>query len=157
MPCKVMDEFVWTDPCLVGTTSQHCVALSADYDHIDVYEVRKAYNIEAIPTILILDASGKELMRLTSACTASEIEAEIDTYKTVENRISLSEPTFVAVDTKAILLKSPPERPSQAKKTNPSAYRVSQPIVRQRQQVAFTAPVVYDYGMAFGGLALPLH
>ncbi len=59
-PCRAMEEEVWPNPQVVASASSY-VPVKLDIDQHRA-EAEK-YNIEAVPTIVILDSQGKEKER----------------------------------------------------------------------------------------------
>lgn len=59
-PCKSMDKYVYTaEPLAVATKEVVCVQLDGDEEK----EIVKKYQVEAYPTLLVLDAEGEVLQR----------------------------------------------------------------------------------------------
>lgn len=59
-PCKVMDRTTWRDDKVIEWVKSHGVALQVDVDKDQ--KTAEAYNIEAMPTMVML-RSGKEIAR----------------------------------------------------------------------------------------------
>lgn len=64
-PCKMMAKEIFTLPEVGEYFNSHFVCVQVDVDqHKDL---AKKYNVEALPTLAFLDATGKELRRLRGA------------------------------------------------------------------------------------------
>jgi len=62
-PCRVMNAKVWPDAEVAGMVNEHFVPVELDVDRPDVREIANRFQIMAVPTIVLLDADGKELDR----------------------------------------------------------------------------------------------
>jgi thioredoxin-like negative regulator of GroEL len=63
-PCKTMDKTTWRDDKVVSWVKEHAVAIQVDVDRDK--KTASAYNIEAMPTMVIL-REGKEIARKVGA------------------------------------------------------------------------------------------
>ena len=61
LPCRVMDETVWTNPELIRLVEKNYVALSVDVQSFEGFALKDRYSVQALPTILVTDAAGVEL------------------------------------------------------------------------------------------------
>jgi thiol:disulfide interchange protein DsbD len=61
-PCHTMDEWIWTDAEVAARLNEKFVGVKIDADLEKA--LVKRYNITGYPTMLIVDASGKELKRV---------------------------------------------------------------------------------------------
>jgi len=75
-PCKQMDRTTWRDGKVVSWVKEHAVAIQVDVDREE--KTAAAYNIEAMPTMVIL-RDGKEIARkrgaMNPAATLSWMES----------------------------------------------------------------------------------
>ena len=74
IPCKELDALTFTDQRVIEL-SKEFVTLKADMTRSvspEVESLRNKFNIVGVPTILILDANGKELNRITGFVNADE-------------------------------------------------------------------------------------
>jgi thiol:disulfide interchange protein len=60
-PCKMMDDWIWSDAEVVSTLGAAFVGLKLDGDLEKALVAR--YAVKGYPTMLVLDATGKELAR----------------------------------------------------------------------------------------------
>ena len=60
-PCIAMKHDTWTDPAVARAVTEQFVPLLVDIDHDPA--TASHYDIEGIPTILVVDASGSVLRR----------------------------------------------------------------------------------------------
>ena len=61
-PCHTMDEWIWTDAEVAARLNEKFVGVKIDADLEKA--IVKRYNITGYPTMLIVDAAGKELKRV---------------------------------------------------------------------------------------------
>ncbi len=85
-PCKVMDEYVWTEPDLVDYVEQNCVAAKIDVDNFDGLNYKQHFSIERLPTTLILDACGNEVARYENYVSPNRMMSWIQLFDKKEHR-----------------------------------------------------------------------
>jgi thiol:disulfide interchange protein DsbD len=61
-PCKTMDELVFSSKAVVDAGAQNTIFVKVDADA--QRDIIKKYKVNAYPTLVVLDASGKELKRV---------------------------------------------------------------------------------------------
>ena len=61
-PCKTMDELVFSSKAVVDAGAQNTIFVKVDADARR--DIIKKYKVSAYPTLVVLDASGKELKRV---------------------------------------------------------------------------------------------
>ena len=61
-PCHTMDEWIWTDAEVAARLNEQFVGVKIDADLEKA--IVKRYNITGYPTMLIVDATGKEIKRV---------------------------------------------------------------------------------------------
>lgn len=69
-PCRMMDEETWPRP-EVAAAAQAFIPVRLDVDANQ--QVARQYDITGVPTVVFLDASGKELDRQVGFATAEEM------------------------------------------------------------------------------------
>ena len=70
-PCKSMDEWIWTDAEVADLLRAGYVGLKLDGD-IEKALVKR-FTVAGYPTMIVLDASGKELWRAVGYQSSKEI------------------------------------------------------------------------------------
>ena len=73
-PCQVMKHEVWTDPTVRQLADSEFHPVLLDIDLEESYPAAEKYNVESIPTILILDSKG-EVKHRSSTMDVSEAVA----------------------------------------------------------------------------------
>jgi len=69
-PCRMMDEETWSRP-EVAAAAQAFIPVRLDVD--ENQQVARQYDITGVPTVIFLDATGKELDRQVGFATAEEM------------------------------------------------------------------------------------
>lgn len=81
VPCQVMDKTTYVDSRVVEAMDR-VVPLKVDADANEILVAR--YNVDAFPTVLVLDAEGREITRLRGLVEAdlllATVEAVLDGY-----------------------------------------------------------------------------
>jgi thiol-disulfide isomerase/thioredoxin len=70
-PCKSMDEWIWTDSEVAGLLNAGYVGVKLDGD-IEKTLVKR-FNVTGYPTMIMLDATGKEVRRVVGYQSSKEI------------------------------------------------------------------------------------
>ena len=70
-PCKSMDEWIWTDAEVAGAMAGKYVTVKLDGD-IEKAIVKK-YTVAGYPTMLVVDATGKEIWRAVGYQSSKEM------------------------------------------------------------------------------------
>ncbi len=92
LPCRVMDEHVWTDPALAAAVETNCIAVSVDIQNFDGVNLKNEFLVEKLPTILLMNACGKVLVRFETSSTASQILERLNFFNTSENKFCPGDP-----------------------------------------------------------------
>lgn len=62
-PCQVMDARVFPDARVQSAITQHAIPVMIDVDREESAGVARRYGVRGIPTLIRVDASGRELAR----------------------------------------------------------------------------------------------
>lgn len=73
-PCKVMDEYVFSDKELKKYMDKNFVSYKVDAERGNGQTVALVYNATAYPTLLFLDKAGKVLERRDGSASISELK-----------------------------------------------------------------------------------
>ena len=60
-PCKMLDRTTWKDEKVISSIKKKAVAVKIDVDEHG--DIASKYGIRSLPTIIFVDAEGKELSR----------------------------------------------------------------------------------------------
>ena len=124
-PCKLMDDYTYTDPGLSYYVRQNYLATKVDVDAFDGVSYKQQYNIQSVPSILIFNSKGDMMGRYEGSMSASQMINLLKKYDQPHNRIkstpSYSRPALKPAPTpkvNAVPLKSIPT-PVKPKKVIP--------------------------------------
>ena len=76
-PCHTMDEWIWTDAEVAARLNEKFVGVKIDADLEKA--IVKRYNITGYPTMLIVDATGKEIKRVVEYQSSKQMIAFLTT------------------------------------------------------------------------------
>lgn len=79
--CRNMDESTYIDQRLAEYMDKNAVAVRMDYSSFDGLEKAQEYNVQALPTMLIISPDGKLLKKLEGFHSAQKI---LSIFKTLE-------------------------------------------------------------------------
>ncbi|HKW00525.1 MAG TPA: thioredoxin family protein [Vicinamibacterales bacterium] len=74
-PCKSMDDWIWTDTDVAALLNAGYVGVKLDGD-IEK-DLVKRFNVIGYPTMLVLDASGKELKKIVGYQSSAQMIAQL--------------------------------------------------------------------------------
>jgi thiol:disulfide interchange protein len=75
LPCKVMDETVFTEKIVFDYYNKNFINVKMDALSFDYFEVAKQYNVKEYPTMMYLDETGNVLKTITGSITATQLLA----------------------------------------------------------------------------------
>lgn len=73
LPCRLMDEDVFSDPELGRYLNEHFVSLKVDAERGNGANLAAIYEVKAYPTLLFLDNNGVPLVRKQGAAYQTEL------------------------------------------------------------------------------------
>ncbi|CAN5442077.1 hypothetical protein BH10CYA1_BH10CYA1_44120 [soil metagenome] len=76
-PCKKMDAQTYSDPRVLNLIKENFVAVKVDADDDQGQAFSKKHNIYLLPTLIILDADGKIIDRMSGFASAKELLREL--------------------------------------------------------------------------------
>jgi len=69
LPCRIMEEEVFTDKDLAGFINKHFISYRVDAEKGNGVNLATIFDIKAYPTLLFLDADGQVLVRREGAAS----------------------------------------------------------------------------------------
>jgi thiol-disulfide isomerase/thioredoxin len=87
-PCQWMEETTFTDPTLAAYVKENYVALQVDIDDFDGYALKQKYNIQILPSLLVLNSSGQLLGQYQESLSPSSMLAILQQYDQPVNRLT---------------------------------------------------------------------
>ncbi|MEG0795766.1 MAG: thioredoxin family protein [Odoribacter sp.] len=76
-PCKLMDKEVFTQKSVGDYFNETFICCHLDAELPENKPLAKKYNVKAFPTMILMDANGKELKRLKGACAAEQLLKDV--------------------------------------------------------------------------------
>lgn len=73
LPCKLMDEDVFTDPALGDFMNERFVSMKVDAEAGNGVNLATLYDVQAYPTLLFLDTRGRVVARKQGAAYQREL------------------------------------------------------------------------------------
>jgi len=92
-PCKVMDDYTYTDPGLSYYVRQNYLATKVDIDAFEGVGYKQQYNIRSLPSILIFNSKGRLVGRYEESMSATKMINVLKQYDRPENRVK-SKPKY---------------------------------------------------------------
>ena len=75
LPCKLMDEDVFTDEDLANYMNKNFINYKVDAEDVNGANLALLYQVVAFPTLLFLDTEGTVLVRKVGAAYQTELKA----------------------------------------------------------------------------------
>ena len=73
LPCKIMDETVFTEEVVYKYYNKNFINVKMDGISFDYYEVAKQYEVKEYPTLLYLDETGNVLHSVAGSVSAAKL------------------------------------------------------------------------------------
>lgn len=95
-PCKLLAKNVFTQDNVADFFNTHFINVSMDMEKGEGKALQQKYQIEAYPTLLLLDAQGEEVFRSVGGCSAQTLLSNFSSAMNPENTIPGMEEKFAA-------------------------------------------------------------
>ncbi len=114
-PCRLMDEYTFTDPELARYMSDKYIPVKINIDDFDGFAYKQQYNINLLPTLMIMNCDGKEIERKEEGLVPSTMTAFLNKHyqpsNICEKPISVPQPPPPVVEEPEPPKPSTPEVP----------------------------------------------
>lgn len=87
-PCQKLDEEVFTDPAVGSFIEQRFVPLHIEADVGEGEDLARRFHVQALPTLLVLDADGHERGRIVDAHPVEAMLTALDQASRGENTLA---------------------------------------------------------------------
>ncbi|MEZ5001980.1 MAG: thioredoxin fold domain-containing protein [Chitinophagales bacterium] len=77
MPCKQMDKETFSNKMVGDLVNKHFISFKVDNDYFWGMDIAEKYNVNALPTLLVVDADGNEVKRITGFQSAEKLLSEL--------------------------------------------------------------------------------
>jgi len=74
VPCKWMDETTYADKNVLKVLNDGFVSVKINIDDFDGYTLKEEYNVTVLPTVIVLDQSGKVIRRYEESMSPSKLK-----------------------------------------------------------------------------------
>lgn len=85
-PCRIMDEYTFTNPAVIGRMNSSYVPVKVDIQSFDGFDLKNQYKVTVLPTIIILDSKGRQVARYEETMGATKLSAVLDKHNVPQNR-----------------------------------------------------------------------
>ena len=85
-PCQWMDQTTFKDEDVANALNQNFVAVKVDIDNFDGYDLKTAYDVKYLPTMLIFNSQGQLLDRVEETLSPRKLLSLLDKYNAPEHR-----------------------------------------------------------------------
>ncbi len=86
-PCKWMDKTTFVDEHVKTTLDKDFISIKINIDGVEGFQMKNKYEINFLPTMLILNSNGKLIDRLEQTVTPEELVSILSLHNSPENKI----------------------------------------------------------------------
>ena len=91
-PCRIMDEYTFTNPAVIGRMNSSYVPVKVDIQSFDGFDLKTQYKVTVLPTIIILDSKGRQVARYEETMGATKLSTVLDKHNVPQNRNRVAPP-----------------------------------------------------------------
>ncbi len=88
-PCKWMDKTTFTDADVIEAIDKSFIAIKVNIDDVQGFEMKNKYEINYLPTILILNSKGNIVERVEETLTADNLVKLLKIHDQSENKVKI--------------------------------------------------------------------
>lgn len=86
-PCKWMEKTTFSDKRVASTLNTNFISVKVNIDDVEGFQMKNKYEVNYLPTILILSSEGKMVERIEQTMVADELLGILDLHNSPENRV----------------------------------------------------------------------
>ena len=86
-PCKWMEKTTFTDSRVTSKLNDNFIAVKVNIDDVEGFQMKNRYEVNFLPTILILNSNGKMVERIEQTMIADELVGILDLHNSPENKV----------------------------------------------------------------------
>lgn len=86
-PCKWMEKTTLSDKRVASTLNSNFISVKVNIDDIEGFQMKNKYEVNYLPTILILSSEGKMIERIEQTMVADELLGILQLHNSPENRV----------------------------------------------------------------------
>ena len=85
-PCKWMDQTTFKDKNVVELLNENFIAVKMNIDEAEGFEMKKRYEVQYLPTILIFNSNGQVVERIEETLTSADLIQLLHRHNSVDNK-----------------------------------------------------------------------
>jgi len=85
-PCKWMDQTTFKDKNVVELLNDNFIAVKMNIDESEGFEMKKRYEVQYLPTILIFNSNGKVVERIEETLTSADMIQLLHRHNSIDNK-----------------------------------------------------------------------
>ena len=86
-PCKWMEKTTFADQRVANTLNDNFISVKVNIDDVEGFQMKNKYEVNYLPTILILSSEGKMVERIEQTMVADELLGILELHNSPENRV----------------------------------------------------------------------
>lgn len=86
MPCKILEESTLNNPEIKAILSKDYISVKIDIENQKGHQWKDKFQVQLVPTIIILDSKGKILNKTESTLASSPFKSLIESYNISQNK-----------------------------------------------------------------------
>jgi thioredoxin-related protein len=86
MPCKILEESTLNNPEIKAILSKDYISVKIDIENQKGHEWKDKFQVQLVPTIIILDSKGKVLNKTENTLASSPFKNLIESHNTSQNK-----------------------------------------------------------------------
>ena len=86
-PCKWMEQTTFTDSRVANALNDNFVSIKVNIDNVEGFQMKNKYEVNFLPTILILNSNGKMVERIEQTMIADDLIGILEIHNSPENKI----------------------------------------------------------------------
>jgi len=85
-PCKWMDQTTFKDKNVVELLNNNFISVKMNIDEAEGFEMKKQYEIQYLPTILIFNSNGQVVDRIEETLTSADLIQLLHRHNSIDNK-----------------------------------------------------------------------
>jgi thioredoxin-related protein len=86
-PCKWMEQTTFTDSRIARALNDNFISIKVNIDNVEGFQMKNKYEVNFLPTILILNSNGKMVERIEQTMIADDLIGILEIHNSPENKI----------------------------------------------------------------------
>lgn len=86
-PCKWMEQTTFTDTRVASALNDNFISVKVNIDNVEGFQMKNKYEVNYLPTILILNSNGKMVERIEQTMVADDLIGILEIHNSPENKV----------------------------------------------------------------------